>query len=145
FKRQPRNVVAYRTDDGSVLVSRSAIVELVQTSCEQLDDVSKPSVKIQVKGAVTHFQVRLKLLSGGRMRDVQQTLQQHLRNTLSENLGIESLGRIDIIATGFKSGQIAPAPKVETIEPSFDESPASEPESEGAPEAGEPDAEKKFL
>ncbi|MEM1221368.1 MAG: alkaline shock response membrane anchor protein AmaP [Verrucomicrobiota bacterium] len=116
LKRQPKNVVAYKTEDGSVLVSRAAIIELVQTSCEQLEDVSKPSVKIKVKGPVTHFQVRLKLLAGGRMRDVQKTLQVHLRNTLTENLGIENLGQIDIIATGFKSGRInAPSREKEPL------------------------------
>ena len=46
------------------------------------------------------------LLSGGRLREIEQTLQTHLREALTENLGIESLGRINIVATGFKSGRI---------------------------------------
>lgn len=106
-RRQPKKVVAYITDSGRVMVSRSAIVELVQTSCAQLEEVSKPAVKIKVKGNVTHFQVHLKLTSGGRLREIEQTLQSHLRNALTENLGIENLGKIDIVATGFKSGKIA--------------------------------------
>ena len=106
LRRQPKNVVAYTTDNGRVMVRRHAIVELVQTSCEQLQDVSKPQVKINVKGQTTHFEVRIKLLSGGRLRQIEQTLQSHLRKALTENLGIESLGRINIVATGFKSGRI---------------------------------------
>lgn len=106
LRRQPKNVVAYSTENGRVMVSRHAIVELVQTSCEQMQDVSKPQVKINVKGQTTHFEVRIKLLSGGRLRQIEQTLQTHLRKALTENLGIESLGRINIIATGFKSGRI---------------------------------------
>ena len=106
IRRQPRNIVAYTTDNGSVMVSRHAIIELVQTSCEQLEDVSKPLVKIKAKGQITHFEVRIVLLSGGRLREIEQTLQTHLREALTENLGIESLGRIDIVATGFKSGRI---------------------------------------
>ena len=105
IRRQPKNV-AYTTDNGSVMVSRHAIIELVQTSCEQLEDVSKPLVKIKVKGQITHFEVRIVLLSGGRLREIEQTLQTHLREALTENLGIESLGRINIVATGFKSGRI---------------------------------------
>jgi len=105
-RRQPKNVVAYTTENGRVMVSRHAIIELVQTSCEQLQDVSKPQVKIEVKGQTTHFEVRIKLLSGGRLRQIEQTLQSHLRKALTENLGIESLGRINIVATGFKSGRI---------------------------------------
>lgn len=106
LRRQPRNVVAYCTENGAVMVSRHAIVELVQTSCEQLKDVSKPQVKIRVKGNTAHFEVRIKLQSGGRLREIEQTLQNHLRRALTENLGIESLGRINIVATGFKSGRV---------------------------------------
>lgn len=123
LRRQPKNVVAYKTENGRVMVSRSAIVELVQTSCEQMQDVSKPQVKIQVKGQTTHFEIRIKLLSGGRLRRIEQTLQSHLRQALTENLGIESLGRINVVATGFKSGRIesnlsnkSTAPAIETSE-----------------------------
>lgn len=105
-RRQPKNVVAYSTENGRVMVSRSAIVELVRTSCEQLNHVSKPSVKIKVKGRHTHFNVCLKLTSGGRLRDIEQALQTHLRQELAESLGIENLGKINIIATGLKSGKM---------------------------------------
>lgn len=114
LRRQPKSVMAYATDSGRVMVSRAAIVELVQTSCAQLGEVSKPSVKIKVKGSTIHFEVRIKLASGGQLRSIEQTLQTHLRNALTENLGIEDLGRIDIIATGFKSGKIDRSSTVST-------------------------------
>lgn len=107
-RRQPKNVVAYSTENGQVMVSRSAIIELVQTSCEQIEEVSKPQVRINAKGKKTDFEVRLKLASGGHLRAIEETLQRHLRRALSENLGIEGLGRINIIATGFKSGKVEP-------------------------------------
>lgn len=110
-RRQPRKVVAYKTENGQVTVSRSAIVELVQTSCQQLNYVSKPRVKIKVKGKYTHFEVCLKLTSGASLRKIESTLQSHLRRALSEDLGIENLGRIDILATGFKSGKISELPR----------------------------------
>ena len=126
-RRQPKNVVAYTTENGRVMVSRHAIFELVQTACAQIQDVSKPQVKIKVKGRTTHFEIRIKLLSGGRLRQIEQTLQSHLRQALTENLGIESLGRINIVATGFKSGRVEsklPAkshpPAIETSE-AYDE------------------------
>jgi len=134
--RQPKNVTAYSTSNGEVMVSRSAIVELVQTSCEQIKEVSKPQVRMNVKGKKTHFEVRLKLASGGQLRSIEETLQSHLRKALTENLGIENLGRINIVATGFKSGRLEPGssiakkqsesePVQEAIEPeevSFDDS-----------------------
>ncbi|MBT4758271.1 MAG: alkaline shock response membrane anchor protein AmaP [Opitutae bacterium] len=105
-RRQPNKIVAYRTENGRVMVCRSAIVELIRTSCEQLDNVAKPIVKIKVKGKATHFDVRIQLKSGGRLRDIEQTLQRHLRQNLTENLGIEHIGQINIVASGFKSGRI---------------------------------------
>ena len=104
--RQPNQVVAYTTDSGSVTVSRTAIVELVQSSCAQIEAVSKPRVTIKVKGLTAHFKIRIKLASGGRLRDVEHALQNHLRKSLSDNLGIEHLGKIDIVATGFKGDLI---------------------------------------
>ena len=106
LRRQPKNVTAYVTENGKVMVNRSAIVELVQTSCEQLKEVSKPQVRINVRSGKAHFDVRLKLASGGRLRAVEETLQTHLRKELTDNLGIEALGRINIVAIGFKSGRV---------------------------------------
>jgi len=145
-KRQPKSVVAYTTDNGRVMVSRSAIIELVQTSCQQLNSVSKPQIKIKAKGKVTHFEVRLKLTSGGSLRKIESTLQSHLRRSLIENLGIENLGRIDITATGFKSGKISELPSQPQIamdEPTFTESDELEYPSESLDESEESGNEKK--
>ena len=115
-RRQPKNVVAYSTENGQVMVSRSAIIELVQTSCEQIDEISKPQVRINTKGKKTGFEVKVKLASGGHLRSIEETLQTHLRRALTENLGIEGLGRINIIATGFKSGKVEPSSSATTNE-----------------------------
>lgn len=116
LRRQPKKVLAYATENGRVMVSRAAIVELVQTSCAQLNDVSKPRVKLVVRRKVTNLDVDIKLLSGGRLRQIEDTLQAHLRLVLSENLGIENLGYINIIATGFKSGRIDQTTTVNRLE-----------------------------
>ncbi|PXA03258.1 alkaline shock response membrane anchor protein AmaP [Coraliomargarita sinensis] len=127
-RRQPKNVTAYVTTNGQVMVSRSAIVELVQTSCEQIKEVSKPQVRMNAKGNKTHFEVRLKLASGAQLRSIEETLQSHLRKALTENLGIENLGRINIVATGFKSGRLEPSSSIAKKQP--DPEPAEEPEEE---------------
>ena len=115
LRRQPSKVLAYATENGRVMVSRTAIVELVQTSCEQLNVVTKPRVRIKVKGRFTHLEVTIKLLSGGYLRAVEDTLQTHLRAALSQNLGIEELGQINIVADGFKSGKIEKASTVSQL------------------------------
>jgi hypothetical protein len=137
IRRQPKNVTAYTTGNGSVMVSRSAIVELVQTSCEQIEEVAKPQVRIKVKGKNTHFEVRLKLQSGANLRAIEETLQTHLRKALSENLGIEHLGQINVVATGFKSGRVEQkSPQARVFakkEPESESEPKSEPESKPEP------------
>jgi len=110
-RRQPSSVVAFTSEGGRVMVTRSAITELVHTSCNQLRDVAKPSIRIRVKRGQTNLEVRLKLASGGRLTEVAATLKEHLKAALQQNLGIDNLGSIDITVTGFKSGKIAPRPE----------------------------------
>lgn len=117
LRRQPKHVKAYTTDNGEVMVSRAAIVELVQTSCEQIKEVSKPQVRMRVKGGQKHFEVRLKLASGGHLRSIEAMLQTHLRKALSENLGIENLGQINVLATGFKSGRMEASSSIAKKQP----------------------------
>lgn len=113
-KQQPKNIVAYKTENGNVTISRSAIVELVRTSCKQISQVSKPKLKVFVKKGLTHFDIRIQLTGGGNLKNVEETLQNHLRESLSKDLGIERLGEINIIVTSFKSGKIRPASNVST-------------------------------
>ena len=105
-RRQPKHIVAYKTENGAVTISRSAIVELVRTSCEQISQVSKPKLKVFFRKGLTHFAIRIQLTSSGSLKDIEETLQNHLRESLSKNLGIENLGDINIIVTSFKSGKI---------------------------------------
>jgi hypothetical protein len=136
IRRQPKHVTAYSTENGEVIVSRAAIVELVQTSCEQIKEVSKPQVRMQVKGGKTHFEVRLKLASGGQLRAIETMLQAHLRQALTDNLGIESLGRINIVATGFKSGRLETSSSI--AKKQSEAEPEVEADSEVLEETGEP-------
>lgn len=106
-RRQPKKILAYQSENGRVLVSRSAILELVQTACTQIDNVYRPTVQIRTRRGVCHLKVGIKLESGGKLKYVENTLQKHLRQSLTETLGIEQLGAIDITATGFKGKKVA--------------------------------------
>jgi len=106
IRRQPQKIVAYQTENGRVMICRSAIIELVRNVCEHLDDITKPSVKIRCKGHCTHLDVRLKLITGAHLKDIERTLQAQLRQGLNETLGIERIGRINIVAVGLKSGPV---------------------------------------
>ena len=104
--RQPRAILAYTTENGRLMISRAAIGELVRSACAQLDDIERPRVRLRVRGRKAHFKVFIKLKSGACLREIEATLQKHLRRELRENLGIERLGTIDIVATGIESGPV---------------------------------------
>lgn len=106
-RRQPKKIAAYQTDNGRVFVARTAIKELVQTSCQQINGVTKPSCTIAPKGGKLNLEVQIKLESGSQMRVIEAQLQQHMRKALTENLGIEKLGHINVVAVGFKSARIS--------------------------------------
>lgn len=107
LRRQPKHLIAYKTENGNVTVNRFAIVELVRTSCEQFKEIAKPSVKIRTRGKRAHLTIYIKFAGGSSLKEIDNTLQTHLRQNLSENLGIENLGNINIVVTGFKSKKIA--------------------------------------
>ena len=109
LRRQPQSIVAYKTENGDVTISRSALAELMRTSCQQINYISKPKLKVFTKGGLTHFTVQIQLTSGARLKDIEETLQNHFRESLANNLGIEKLGTVNITVTGFKSSKIQPA------------------------------------
>jgi|GEM_PF-493594 hypothetical protein len=123
--RQPKHIVAYSTDDGEVWVTRSAIIELIKTTCELLPSVQKPSVKMRIKGRQTHFNIAFKLASNGQLRLIESQLQGQLRQALEANFGLQNLGKINLIATGFKQdkGDFSSA----IAQPSHKQLPDSEP------------------
>ena len=138
-KRQPKSIVAYKTENGSVTVSRSAVIELVRAACEQVGQVSRPKLKVFTSKGLTNFKIQIQLASGGRLKDIEQTLQSHLRERLSQNLGIENLGTINIIVTSFKSNKghtvsnvssAANATPKQPEEPSVEETEAFKPKDE---------------
>jgi hypothetical protein len=102
-KRQPTRIIAYHSENGRVMVSRSAILELVQSACNEIEQIYRPSVRIRTVRGTCHLKVGIKLASGGKLRDLEEKLQQHLRQSLTDTLGIEKLGTIDVTATGFKN------------------------------------------
>lgn len=106
LRRQPKHIVAYGTDEGEVWVTRSAIIELIKTTCEQLPSVQKPSVKMRTKGGLTHFSIAFKLASNGQLKLIESALQTQLRQALQENFGLQNLGKINLIATGFKHEKV---------------------------------------
>ena len=107
--RKGKSVLAYEDANGRVEVSRSAINELVQSTCQQIETVTQPKVITYVKKGVPALRIKLKVQGDARMKDIRDRLRNHLRTQLMENLGFEKLGSIDILVTSVGNLPVMPA------------------------------------
>jgi uncharacterized alkaline shock family protein YloU len=97
-----RQIRAFTGETGYVEISRSALLEMVHSACEQLPEVRKPSIKIKAHRKL-NISVRIRLDSSAHLRDTASFLQSHLKDALETNLGIENLGKIQILVTGVRA------------------------------------------
>lgn len=140
--RKPKMIKAFSDTSGAVYVSTHAVIDLVRATCEHIEGVSKPRVRLKDKRGVTHLDLHLRLESGSRIREIRDALRQHLKGTLQDNLGIENLGNITVIVSEYKAGPLdaisvhPPAPAPEKA-PEADEPPPEEPEPDGSEEEDE--------
>ena len=110
--RPGRRIRAFRGETGRVDISRHAIHELVRSACEQMPEVYKSSIKIKVRRKLS-ITVRIRLESKAYLRDTASFLQAHLKDSLENNLGIQKVGKIEILVTGIRNGS---SPKVDLNE-----------------------------
>ena len=100
-KRQPRSFTAFISNSGQIMITRSAISELAQRICDQTDSVGKCSTQVKTQGGILKIEVRIQMVTGSILGDVTSDLQNRLNHALGEILGIENLGEINVIVTGF--------------------------------------------
>ena len=96
------SIVAFDSETGHVLVSRKAINEIAQRTCDTMESVGKCTTRIRSQRGAINIQVLIRLRAGSNLSDVYAELQGRLSRTLRDNLGIERLGDIDIEVTGFE-------------------------------------------
>lgn len=105
-RRKPKRVKAFSDNTGSVYVSIHAITDLIRATCEHIDGISKPRVHLRQKKGVTHLELRLRLESGSRIREIRNAIRDHLKQTLETNLGFDHLGSITVVIDEYKPGPL---------------------------------------
>lgn len=105
--REPDSIAAFENEAGSVTVSRHALHELIQQCCEEMKEVGRARVRVEVKGGVLHTTVRLKIRPGAKLENTTGYLQEQISEILKVNLGLGKVGPIDIRVTG-----VLPEPSV---------------------------------
>ncbi len=102
-KFKDNSLLAYKTDNGNVKVSQHALTDLIRHICKNEHGISQLKTKIYHKRKHLNIQIRLRLESGSHLKTIEHGLQSSIREALSNTLGIDSLGQIDILATGIQS------------------------------------------
>ncbi len=115
-KLQPGQIRAFGTSSGYVQISRAALVDLIKQTCEQIDVEKKPGVRIKTKRNRLNIDVRIRLSSGAKLVEVADTLQEHLKETMKNGLGITKLGNINVTVVGIKAIPLIKA-KQQPVEP----------------------------
>ena len=100
-RRQPKEILAFQNQAGQVTVARQAITELVKRVCLGNEGISKCGIRIRMRRNALNIVVRIQLLAGSQLNEVTSALQDGISRTLQENLGLENLGDINIVVTGF--------------------------------------------
>tara|TARA_A100001015_G_scaffold314564_1_gene424286 strand:- start:4246 stop:4716 length:471 start_codon:yes stop_codon:yes gene_type:complete len=100
--------LAYKTENGSVLVSKNAISDLIRQICHNNHGLSLIKAKLKKKKKLIDLQIYIRIESGGQLKAIEQSLQTSIRDALEETFGIESIGRINLIASSIKEAKNTP-------------------------------------
>ncbi len=100
--RPRRKIKAFKGDTGPVEISKHALLDLVRSACEQLPEVRKPGIRIRARRKL-HLFVRIRVDGSARLRDTASFLQNHIKDALENNLGVENLGTIEVMVTGIRT------------------------------------------
>ncbi len=102
LRRRYGAISLFNNEAGRVRVTRRALTDLVHSACFQVGAVERPKLKFKIKRRKLYIQLCMKLQSNQRLADLSTSLQDRLSESLRDNLGVDRLGRIDILITGFR-------------------------------------------
>jgi uncharacterized alkaline shock family protein YloU len=95
------NLLVFNNKDGKVEISRTAIQEIIERTCEQFVEVGRARGDIQKSKGKINIKVRLKLRVKTRLQDISNELQHQITRAIRNDLGIENLGEVNVIVEGF--------------------------------------------
>lgn len=93
--RQPREIIAFKTERGRVTVARKAIGDLIQRAAARTPGVERCRSKIRSKRGKLFIQMRIHLKANHDLREVERRLESQVADTLRYSLGFTHLGRIN--------------------------------------------------
>jgi hypothetical protein len=100
MRRQPKVFVAFGEGGDSVRITRRAVRELVQRCCEELGGVGSARADVRIRAGELHTRVELRLKRDANLKGITGYLREQISQALTENLGIEKIGDIEIVVVG---------------------------------------------
>lgn len=101
LKLSKNNLLVFNNEDGKVEISKAAIQEIIQRTCEQFVEVGRARGDISKSRGQINIRVRLKLRVKTRLQDISNELQHQITRAIRDDLGIENLGVVNVIVEGF--------------------------------------------
>jgi len=96
FGRKKSTYIDYQSDDGNVGISTKAIQDFIERVGQEFAAIkSIESRLIQNKGSLD-IAVGVRVLSGNKIPELSQVLQQRIRESVRESLGLDEIGKITV-------------------------------------------------
>jgi uncharacterized alkaline shock family protein YloU len=92
-------LLAFNNSTGRVLVARSAIKGLIARTCQTIEGIAHPQSRIFTSGGKLRVRVYIQLRGNSRLSDIGALIQEKLDMALRQNLGLERIGKIDVVVT----------------------------------------------
>jgi uncharacterized alkaline shock family protein YloU len=96
FRKTKETFIDFQSDDGSVGISTKAIQDFIERVGQEFAAIKSIESQL-VKGKDgLDISVGVRLLSGNKIPELSQVLQQRIRESVRESLGLENIGKITI-------------------------------------------------
>ena len=100
FLRKPKTILVATGDQGQTKIELQGLKDLVRRVVFTVEGVSKCSIRFS-PGKRLNIMVTIQLKYGYRLDRITEQIQERLIESIQTNLGIETLGTIDVTATSF--------------------------------------------
>jgi uncharacterized alkaline shock family protein YloU len=95
--RKPKETfIDYQSDDGSVGISTQAIEDFIERVGQEFAAVKSIESRLSKGKTGLDISVGVRLLSGNKIPELSQVLQQRIRESVRESLGLDEVGKITI-------------------------------------------------
>lgn len=91
--------------DGRVSVVSSALIHLIENTCNDVAPNSKPRVHISQNKNLLNIKIKIRVFSDQHIESTTSKIQKQVNYVLQNTLGLENIGSVNILIAGFSKSQ----------------------------------------